>query len=75
MGEDKQQGSTQQKEPNTLSAERQRFLSDKNAWLDVKDKAERLVIADEIKSMPVIAKTVQLLDILLEIGLQSLDQT
>lgn len=58
MGEDKQQGSTQHKESNTLSAERQRFLSDKNAWLDVKDKAERLVIADEIKSMPVIAKTV-----------------
>jgi len=48
-------------------------LTDKNAWLDVKDKAERLVIADEIRSMPIIAKTVQLLDILLEIGLQSLD--
>ncbi|KAL4498387.1 hypothetical protein ABPG72_013193 [Tetrahymena utriculariae] len=44
---------------------------EKNIWLEVKEKAERLVIGYESKFMPIIKKTIDLLALMIEAGLQS----
>ncbi|EAS02785.2 ubiquitin carboxy-terminal hydrolase (macronuclear) [Tetrahymena thermophila SB210] len=44
---------------------------EKNIWLEVKEKAERLVIGYESNFMPIIKKTINLLDLMIEASLQS----
>ncbi|KAL4448730.1 hypothetical protein ABPG74_012819 [Tetrahymena malaccensis] len=46
-------------------------LLEKNIWLEVKEKAERLVIGYESKFMPILKKTINLLDLIIEAGLKS----
>ncbi|EDK31441.1 ubiquitin carboxyl-terminal hydrolase family protein (macronuclear) [Tetrahymena thermophila SB210] len=46
-------------------------LEKKDIWLEVKEKAESLEIGVESNFMPIIKKTINLLDLIIEAGLQS----
>lgn len=46
-------------------------MLEKNGWIEVKEKAERLVIAYELKYMQIIKRTIELLDLMLDATLES----
>lgn len=57
-----------------LTSSEKILLDDKKKWLDVKDKADKLAIAYEQKYMQVISQVIELINILLEVGLESIEK-